>query len=148
MSPRAAWRLEQLGFEEVYDYVGGKADWIASGLPTVRSPDSDLRAGDVMETGPPTVLLGQRAGDVAASNGRSLIVVNEERIVFGRLLADDAEAHPDATAGELMSPGPTTVRAHETLEPLHERMRAAHVHEVIVSTPEGRLLGVVHLPDM
>ncbi|MBW3536825.1 MAG: CBS domain-containing protein [Actinobacteria bacterium] len=148
MSPRAAWRLEQLGFKEVYDYVAGKADWIASGLPTVRSPDSDLRAGDVMETGPPTVLLGQSAGDVAASGGRSLIVVNEERIVFGRLMADEAEAHPDATAEELMSPGPTTVRAHEPLEPLHERMRAAHVHEVVVSTPEGRLLGVVHLPNI
>ena len=148
MSPRAAWRLEQLGFGEVYDYVAGKADWVAAGLPTVRSPDSDLRAGDVMETGPPTVVLGQRAGDVAVAAGRSLIVVNTERIVFGRLAADEAEAHPDATVEELMSPGPTTVRAHEPLAPLHERMRAGHVHEVIVSTPEGRLLGVVHLADM
>ena len=26
MSPRAAWRLESLGFTEVYDYVDGKAD--------------------------------------------------------------------------------------------------------------------------
>jgi hypothetical protein len=33
MSPRAAWRLEGLGFEMVYDYVPGKADWFASGLP-------------------------------------------------------------------------------------------------------------------
>jgi hypothetical protein len=33
MSPRAAWRLEGLGFEEVYDYTAGKADWFASGLP-------------------------------------------------------------------------------------------------------------------
>ena len=33
MSPRAAWRLEGLGFERVYDYVPGKADWFASGLP-------------------------------------------------------------------------------------------------------------------
>ena len=33
MSPRSAWRLEGLGFERVYDYVPGKADWFASGLP-------------------------------------------------------------------------------------------------------------------
>ena len=26
-------RLEGLGFERVYDYVPGKADWFASGLP-------------------------------------------------------------------------------------------------------------------
>ena len=33
MSPRAAWRLESLGFTAVYDYVAGKADWFARGLP-------------------------------------------------------------------------------------------------------------------
>ena len=147
MSPRAAWRLEQLGFTEVYDYVAGKADWIASGLPTVRSPDSELRASDAMETGPPTAILGQRAGDVDVSGDRSVIVVNEERIVFGRLAADDMRSNPDKLVDELMAPGPTTVRAHEPAEALHERMRSAHVHEVIVSTPEGRLLGVVHLPE-
>ena len=33
MSPRAAWRLEAAGFGPVYDYVGGKADWLAADLP-------------------------------------------------------------------------------------------------------------------
>jgi hypothetical protein len=33
MSPRAAWRLEGLDFEKVYDCVPGKADWFASGFP-------------------------------------------------------------------------------------------------------------------
>ena len=32
MSPRAAWRLESLGFSHVYDYVAGKIDWLAAGL--------------------------------------------------------------------------------------------------------------------
>ncbi len=36
MSPRAAARLETLGFDDVYDYVSGKSDWMAAGLPTVR----------------------------------------------------------------------------------------------------------------
>jgi hypothetical protein len=34
MSPRAACRLELLGFTQVYDNVAGKADWLAHGLPT------------------------------------------------------------------------------------------------------------------
>src|SRR3954463_5877370 len=34
LSPGAACRLEILGFEAVYDYVPGKVDWIARGLPT------------------------------------------------------------------------------------------------------------------
>ena len=33
MSPRAAWRLEATGFGPVYDYVAGKADWLAADLP-------------------------------------------------------------------------------------------------------------------
>jgi len=33
MSPRATWRLEGLGFERVYYYLPGKADWFANGLP-------------------------------------------------------------------------------------------------------------------
>jgi CBS-domain-containing membrane protein len=42
-----------------------------------------------------------------------------------------------------MQPGPTTVRAHEPLEPLLSRMSTENVHEMIVTTPEGVLLGVV-----
>ena len=34
MSPRAACRLETLGFASVDDYVGGKEDWLAHELPT------------------------------------------------------------------------------------------------------------------
>ena len=33
MSPRAAWRLEATGFGPVYDYMEGKADWLAADLP-------------------------------------------------------------------------------------------------------------------
>src|SRR3954470_12932961 len=33
LSPRAAHRLEQLGFAEVYDYVASKVAWLACGLP-------------------------------------------------------------------------------------------------------------------
>jgi len=39
LSPRAAWRLESLGFKNVYDYTAGKLDWIGAGLPL------DARAG-------------------------------------------------------------------------------------------------------
>jgi CBS domain-containing protein len=42
-----------------------------------------------------------------------------------------------------MEPGPATVRAHEPLPPLLERMARRQVDEMIVTTPEGELLGVV-----
>ena len=50
MSPRAASRLERLGFEPVYDYVSGKVDWMAAGLPTVRAHPSPRRAIDAIDT--------------------------------------------------------------------------------------------------
>jgi CBS domain-containing protein len=42
-----------------------------------------------------------------------------------------------------MEPGPTTVRAHEPLEALLERMARRGVDDMIVTTPEGELLGIV-----
>lgn len=46
-----------------------------------------------------------------------------------------------------MEPGPATVRAHEPLAPLLERMGHRGVDEGIVTTPEGELLGVIQLPE-
>src|SRR6059036_3067934 len=34
LSARAAWRLETMGFQEVYRYTPGKADWLAAGWET------------------------------------------------------------------------------------------------------------------
>jgi rhodanese-related sulfurtransferase len=35
-SPKAAKWMEQLGYQQVYDYQGGKVDWKEAGLPTER----------------------------------------------------------------------------------------------------------------
>ena len=43
----------------------------------------------------------------------------------------------------VMEPGPVTVRANEPLEPLLQRMASRGVTENVVTTPDGRLLGVV-----
>src|SRR5678815_54765 len=34
LSARAAWRMESMGFQEVYRYTPGKADWLAAGFET------------------------------------------------------------------------------------------------------------------
>ena len=48
MSPRAACRLQTLGFTNVYDYVLGKADWLAHGLPTEGEQADVPRAKDLL----------------------------------------------------------------------------------------------------
>lgn len=140
MSPRAAWRLERLGFGPVYDYAAGKVDWMAAGLATVRSDRSERRALDVAVREPLVCDPATPVKDLPG--GQSVIVVNEHGIVLGRVPAgrDETEGR---TAEEVMLPGPTTVRANEPLDPLLERMGARGVAEVVVTSPEGRLLGVV-----
>jgi 3-mercaptopyruvate sulfurtransferase SseA len=66
MSPRAAWRLETLAFERVYDYVGGKADWLAHGLHR-EGEDLVPYAGELIEPEPPTCALSDSVADVRAA---------------------------------------------------------------------------------
>ena len=42
-----------------------------------------------------------------------------------------------------MQPGPTTVRAHEDLDATRQRMNERHVAHLLVTTPDGTLIGVV-----
>lgn len=141
MSPRAAWRLERLGFT-VFDYAAGKVDWLAAGLSTVRAEPHAPRALDAADRHPRTC-----APDtpIATVDPGSVLVVNDAGIVLGRVVRT-ADQRDGARAEDVMNPGPVTVRAHEPLEPLFDRMRRRHVDEIIVSTPEGRLLGVVRRP--
>lgn len=144
MSPRAAWRLERLGYSPVYDYAAGKVDWMAAGLPTIRADASQPRALDAADRAPPTCRPDQLVNELAGStHAATLVVVNEERIVLGRFRAG---ADGTARVEDVMKPGPTTVRAHEPLPPLLERMARRQVDEIIVTTPEGELLGVVRRP--
>jgi rhodanese-related sulfurtransferase len=111
MSPRAAWRLERIGFGPVYDYAAGKVDWIAAGLPTVRANTSERRALDATDRDPPTCRPDDRVADIAILNERSVVVVNERGIVLGRVSSGRIDSTPASTAEEVMEPGPATVRA-------------------------------------
>jgi CBS domain-containing protein len=147
MSPRAAWRLEGLGYGPVYDYAAGKVDWMAAGLPTIRADASERRALDAADRHPPTCRPDELVSEVAARQpGATVVVINERRIVLGRYWPGRASADALSRIGEVMEPGPTTVRAHEPLAALLDRMARRHVKEIIVTTPEGELLGVVRLP--
>jgi len=66
MSPRAAWRLESIGFTKVRDYVAGKADWGSFGLPLegtkgplageyVRADKPDLPASLILDVELPDI---------------------------------------------------------------------------------------------
>ena len=149
MSPRAAWRLEALGYGPVYDYVGGKSDWMAGGLPTEGTAAGRARVSEVMDRSPITCGPDEPVAEVAArvrgAGGRSCVVVNERGVVQGRLRLDRLDPHDTRPAGEAMEPGPATVRADVNPDETLERMREQGASSLIVSTPDGVLLGVLDL---
>ena len=116
MSPRAAWRLESLGFGEVYDYTVGKQDWMAAGLPTEGTNASLPRAGDLARKDAPTFSLDEQLGAVRdrvhALGWDAVVVVNVERILFGLLRAKELALDGNQPIAQAMRPGPSTFRPH------------------------------------
>src|SRR6266511_2652207 len=114
MSPRAAWRLESLGFGRVFDYVAGKQDWFASGLPREVKQAGISHAGDVANRTVPTCTLtdpvGQVRDRVRATHWDVCVVVNDEHVVLGLVRTPALNADADALAETVMDPGPSTFR--------------------------------------
>jgi CBS domain-containing protein len=152
MSPRAACRLDTLGFAEVYDYVPGKADWLGHGLPVEGEHADAPTVGRLARDDIVTCRLDEPVAEVAARVERSpygfALVTTEGRILLGRLRASAmAEAH-DEVAESVMEPGPSTVRPDMLAAELAQRLAKRNLRTAIVSTPEGRLLGVVRASDL
>jgi len=151
LSPRAAWRLESLGFTQVFDYVAGKADWLASGLPVEGKLAANLRAGNVARTDIPTCRLTDRLGDVRDrmldSDQNVCVVVNDERVVLGRLRGDALRGDPGVTVESVMESGPTTTHTDDPLEAITERLQNARVASILVTTSDGRLVGILYRDD-
>ncbi|SRR6266540_1527583 len=147
MSPRAAWRLESIGFTEVYDYVAGKADWGSAGLPLEGTRGSETRVGAYLRRDVPTCQLDERLSDVRirvrAAGSDTCFVVNEAQIVLGRLGRTTLAREDDVSVEEAMSAGPSTVRPSVTLDQAVERMRRQNLNTLPVTTSEGRLLGLL-----
>ena len=152
MSPRAACRLETLGFERVFDYVPGKSDWLASGLPREGEKARERRAGDVARDDVVTAQLDERTVEIRARVEASpygfAFVLSAGGILLGRLRKSALAGDPDRPAEEVMEPGPSTVRADPSLDSLRRRLEDRGLKTAIVTTPEGKLIGVVRRPDL
>ncbi|HXF73749.1 MAG TPA: CBS domain-containing protein [Actinomycetota bacterium] len=146
MSPRAAWRLESLGFTEVYDYAAGKADWAAAGLPVEGAAAEIPRIGEAARKDVPTCGLGERIGEVRervrAAGWDTCLVVNAERVVLGRLFRVELEGDADATAEQVMRPGPSTFRPNVSVEEMTRFMDERGITTAVVTTSDGRLVGL------
>lgn len=151
MNARAACRLETLGFDEVYRYAPGKADWRAAGLPMERAEPRRPVAADVARSDPPscaadaTVATAKQRAETAGTS--YCLVVDTSGVVLGRVRDSGLQAPPDLVVSEVMEDGPTTIRADDDLEQLVGRMSSAGVATIVVTDPDGTLLGVLHRED-
>ena len=151
MSPRAAWRFEGMGFAEVYDYSPGKADWSASGLPMEGTRANEPTIGEVAWRDVPTCAPAEKVGAarerVRKAGWDRCVVLNEGRVVMGLLREKELAANPEATTEEVMRNGPATFRPDESVEKVRRRMRARGASAVLVTTPDGRLVGLLTLSE-
>ena len=151
MSPRAAWRLESIGFTRVYDYSAGKADWGSFGLPLEGQRHSGTRAGAHLRADVPICTLEESLGDVRARvrnvGWDTCFVVNEQGILLGRLGRAALAGVDDATVEEAMTSGPSTVRPSIDLSAALERMRKQSLSDLPVTRSDGLLLGVIRRDD-
>lgn len=135
----------------MFDYVAGKADWGSAGLRLEGADGSETRAGAHARTDVPTCRLDDRLHDVCArleeSGWDTCFVVDERRVVLGRLGRRAIRGREDVAAGDAMAPGPSTIRPSARLAEVVDRMRRQKLSGLPVTTSDGRLVGLLTLDD-
>lgn len=151
MAPRAAARLESLGFGEVYEYKAGKSDWLAAGLPTEGTNNQHPRARDVARRDVPIARLDERLGDVServrAAGWDAVVVVNDERIVLGLLRSKELTKDRDLVMEKAMRPGPSTFRPDVLITKMAAYMDEHKLESSPITTSDGKLVGLLLRTD-
>lgn len=151
MSPRAASRLDSLGFPRVYDYAAGKADWGSYGLPVEGNANSSTRVSSIALPDVPTCSLAESVADVTARLSERwdiCVVTNDRQVVLGLLGRSALNNNQQTTVEKAMTPGPSTIRPSARIAAIRERMREQKLTRIIVSRSDGVLVGVVRSEDL
>jgi len=136
----------------VYDYVDGKLDWLAAGLPSEGRNATRARAGDIARQDVPTCRLGDPIRAVreraAAAGWDACVVVNHERIVLGLLRAEELQKGHEEPVERVMRPGPSTFRPHMSLDDIAKFLVAHDLPNSPITTSDGRLVGLIRREDV
>jgi len=145
LSARAAWRMESMGFQEVYRYTPGKADWLAAGYETEGTNAAKSRIKQTLTYSVQTCALRDRMQDIQNLRGdRDIcVVINDRNIVLGIIRGDAWDADPLARAAQVMETGPRTFRPDEDPKDALKEMRRLELEAALVTTSDGELLGVI-----
>ena len=136
----------------MYDYVDGKLDWMAAGLPTEGTNAKLPRAGSTAHKDVPTCGLKDRLGEVRtrvrAQGWDSVVVLNEERVVLGLLRSAELDKDADLVIERAMRPGPSTFRPYVSLHEMAHFMVEHNLENAPITTSDGRLVGLLLQKDV
>jgi rhodanese-related sulfurtransferase len=150
LSPRAAARLEQLGFSDVYDYAESKVAWLAEGLPGEGRLRDEDRAGAVAHRDVPRVAPDAPITEVARTVGdwEVAAVVDRDGVVLGVVRAEATAVEAAQHIAAVMQPAPPTVRPSISRRELAESMDRDGQRHLLVTTLDGHLVGLVRRADL
>jgi rhodanese-related sulfurtransferase len=153
LSPRAARRLELLGFTDVYDYMVGKAAWLADGLPFEGKRGPSTRIGSIARNDVPVVHARATLADAAKAfdddNTEGIaVVVDDDGVVTGVLRREALGLDPNTPVVDAAQPGPSTFRPSLPIDELADYFRRRDQARALVTTVEGRWIGIVRRRDL
>lgn len=150
MSPRAAWRLESLGFSDVYDYVASKMDWLGAGLAFEGTLVQQPRLGTLANADVPTCRLDDTVADVAQRVGswELCLVLNDHNVVLGLVRAEALGVGGDQHIEEVMREAPKTFRPHISAEEFAPQLDKSPRPWVLVTNLDGTLVGIARPEDI
>jgi hypothetical protein len=131
---------------EVYEYIGGIAEWSAFGLP-LEGQDSDaLTAGSLALRVFPTCRPDESVGDLGGRFGEHTVcaVVDHDGIFLGRLRQVDVDKHPESLAVDFMTVGASTFRPDVPATEMAEWLNKRELDEFFITTPDGKVFGILY----
>jgi CBS domain-containing protein len=133
-----------MGFSDVYDYAGGKADWIAMGLPTEGTQIPEPRIEQVARRNAPRCTIKDTVAEIRTKVEADglCVVLNSDNIVLG-LVALSGNEGMSATAEEIMDPAPPTFRPGVPVSELREHFESRGIPNALVTTSIGEFIGVL-----
>jgi rhodanese-related sulfurtransferase len=150
LSPRAACRLEQLGFEEVYDYTASKAAWLAEGLGGAGLLRNDQRVQALTRRSVPRVDPSATIADLRAviADWEVVVVVGGDDVVVGVVRAEAVGVAETLRVDSVMQTAPPTIRPSISIRELAKSMDHDGQQHILVTTLSGKLIGLARRSDL
>jgi len=132
--------------------VPGKVDWLANNLPVEGDRPYAPIAGRAMRDDAVRCRPTDRIADVLESIQGSpypfALVTSGDGTLLGRAPASALDPTSERPGWDVAQPGPKTFRPHVEAEKVVEVLAEKGYRWAIVTTPEGRLLGVASRKDL